>query len=137
MATTLLPATSAALDLAEEDGEREVPGRDAHPGAAAAHPQHVALAGRAGKLDRLQSLARLGGIIAAEVDRLAHLGEGVGDRLPRLLDADPHQRVALALEQVGEPLEAVGALVDASGVPGGEGGEGAGDHGVGLGLALG
>ncbi len=27
----------------------------------------------------------------------------LGDRLARLLDADPHKRVALPLEQVGEP----------------------------------
>ena len=45
-------------DLAEEDGEREVPGRDADPDAAPFHPQHVALAGRPGQLDRLQMPSR-------------------------------------------------------------------------------
>ena len=100
-------------DLAEEDGEREIPGRDADPGAAALHAKHVALAGRAGQLPRLEMGARLGGVITAEIDGLAHLGERIGNRLLRLLDRDPHQHVAIALEQIGERLEAGRTLLDA------------------------
>src|SRR3546814_20657487 len=55
--------------LPEEDREREIPRRDRRPYPASVEMQHVALAGRAGQLDRLQVGARAGGIIAAEINR--------------------------------------------------------------------
>ena len=104
--------------LAEEDGEREIPRRAAYEDPAAFHPEHVALAGRSRQLHRHEAGARLIGIITAEIRRLAHLGERVGDRLLRLLHADPHQHVAIALERVGEAIETRGAILDGPGGPG-------------------
>ena len=49
LATTELPATSAARDLAGEDRERKIPRADADEDAAAAIAQLVALAGRSGQ----------------------------------------------------------------------------------------
>ena len=114
MATTLLPAASAAETWPRKMASGKFQGAMQTQAPRPSSRMHVALAGRPGQLDRLQVPARLGGVIAAEIDRLAHLGERVGDRLLRLLDRDPHQHVAVALEQVGEPLEGGGALLDAA-----------------------
>src|SRR3546814_1559581 len=84
-----VPRRQGRRYLAEEDGEREVPRRDAHPGAPPLHPQHVALAGRPRQLHRLEVFASLRRIVAAEIDRLAYLGKRVGDGLLRLLHRDP------------------------------------------------
>ena len=120
-------------DLAEEDREREVPRRDAGEHAAPRQPQLVPLPSRAGEERRHEVRARLGGIIAAEIDRLANLAEGVGNRFARLVDAQRHKRRAVAFEQVGEPVENARAGVDRGRIPCGEGGvrgsDGGGDVG--------
>ncbi len=72
LASTVLPAASAAAHLAAEDGQREVPRADAHHGAQRAVGVVV------------EVVARLGGVVAQEVDRLAHLGDGVGEGLAGL-----------------------------------------------------
>ncbi len=61
--------------LAREDREREVPRADADPGAAPRQAQLVALAGRAGQHRRPHDALGLVGVVAQEVDRLAHLGD--------------------------------------------------------------
>jgi hypothetical protein len=68
-------------DLAGEDGEREVPGADADKGAAAAQLQLIDLADRPVEHGRgVELLLGEVRIVAAEVDRLAHLGDAVVER---------------------------------------------------------
>ncbi len=67
-------------DLAEEDRQREVPRADAGKHAAAVQTQFVRSPvgpGSSGSANR--SAAR--GVVAAEIDRLAHFGQRIGDRL--------------------------------------------------------
>ena len=114
LATTLLPAASAALTWPRKMASGKFHGamqtQAPRPSMRSTLRSPVGPGSSFGWSWR----ARLRGVIAAEVGRLADLGERVGDRLLRLLDAEPHQHVAVALEQVGEPLEAGGALLDAA-----------------------
>src|SRR3546814_16139240 len=76
-----------------------------------------ARAGRAGEGDRPAEIgARLRGIIAQEIDRLAHLGDRVDQRLARLVHREPQKQRVAFLDQVGgafEPLGAKGAAGEA------------------------
>ncbi len=107
-----------ARDLAGEDGERKVPRRDAGEDAAAVQRHHIALAGRPGqrRLFREQHAAALG-IIAQEVDRLAHLAQRVGERLARLAHGKRHQLGAVRLVEIGGTLQDAGARIGAELVP--------------------
>src|SRR5262249_57396518 len=58
-----------------------IPRADADENAAAAIAQLVRFAGRAGQRFRSKRAARLDGVIAAEIDRLTHLRDGVIERL--------------------------------------------------------
>ena len=62
-------------DLAEENRERKIPRADADEHAAPAIAQFVALAGRSRHRLRRERAPRLGGVIAAIIDRLAHFGD--------------------------------------------------------------
>src|SRR5439155_16847672 len=65
-------------DLAGEDGEREIPRRDAGEDSPPVQRQRVALAGRAGQRERLGEIrTRPRRVITAEIDRLAQLRERV------------------------------------------------------------
>ncbi len=99
--------------LAGENGEREVPRADAgeNPAATQRHRANAVAADRERQRPP-QVGARPGRIVAAEIDRLAHLGDGIGDGLAGLDDAHRHQRRHLLLEPVGGAIEACGALLD-------------------------
>ena len=87
--------------LAHEDGEREVPRADAGEHAAPVQGQFVAFAGGPGQGLRLGEVgAAPEGVVAAEIDRLAHLGQGVGD-LVGMLHGD-----AVGAHGLGDPGEA-------------------------------
>ncbi|TLD45900.1 MAG: hypothetical protein FAZ92_01836 [Accumulibacter sp.] len=89
-------------DLADEDGEGEVPRADADEDATAMQRQAVALAGRARQMDRLgEFLLRLCSVVAAEVDRLAHLGDGVGLRASAFAHEQRDEFGQAPLHQVG------------------------------------
>src|SRR5262249_16992670 len=66
-------------DLADEDRERKIPWADADEHAAAAVTKLVCFAGRARQCPRDERAPRLERVIAAEIDRLAHLRHGVID----------------------------------------------------------
>ena len=85
--------------LAEEDREREVPRRDADEDAAPAPHQPVAFAGRSGHDLGREKEPRLAGVVAAEVGRLAHLGDAVVERLAALAGHQRHQCVAFAFDR--------------------------------------
>ena len=76
-------------NLTRENGQREVPGADADEHAAPMQAELVGLAHRAAQGFRAGKL-RLGqvGVVAAEVDRLAHLRDSVGEGLASIPHAD-------------------------------------------------
>ena len=119
-ATTVLPATSAALDLAEEDRERKIPRADADEDAAAAIAQLVALAGRPGQRLRGERAARLERVVAAEIDRLAHLRHRIVERLAALRLQQRDQAAAPRLQEIAGAVERGGARLDRRRRPGGE-----------------
>ena len=96
-------------DLSDEDREREVPRADAR--------HHAQRRGRG-----TQRHARLLGIIAQEVDRLAHLCDGIGQRLARLAHDQRQQLRHAALHRVGSTVEDRGALSGRQRGPAGRGG---------------
>ena len=98
-------------DLPGEDGEREIPRRNAQEHAAPAQPQQVRLAGRAGQLLAVaEQLAALGGVIAAEIHRLAQLRDGIVERAPALHLDQMDEQAAPLLQQVGGALQNGGAF---------------------------
>ena len=92
-------------DLAEEDGQRKVPRADAGEDAAAAQGQLVELSGRPWQPFRQGGATRLDGVVAAEVDRLAHLAQGVGQGLAGLAHQQRHERGAIPFDQVAQAFE--------------------------------
>ncbi len=124
-------------DLAEENGKRKIPRADASKHAAAAVAQFVALAGRTRHRLGHQRAARLRGVIAAIIDRLAKLGERVVERLAGLVLQQRKKPAAIDLEPVSGAFERRGARIDRRCRPGrkarGGGGHcGANDRLVGL-----
>ena len=106
-------------DLAGEDRQREVPRADAGD--------------RAERLvRRAEAAARLIGVIAQEVDRLAHLPDRVRDRLAGLSHRQPDQLGHAGLRRVGGAIEDGGAVSGGDGCPGGGGGCGGAGGGGGL-----
>jgi hypothetical protein len=72
-------------DLAEKDGQRKVPRRDRHEDAAPAQAEKVRLPGGARQvLAFAEHAAALRGVVAAEIDRLAHLRQRVVEGLAAL-----------------------------------------------------
>ena len=108
--------------LADEDGEREVPRADAGEHAAPVQGQFVAFAGGPGHGVRPGEVgAAPEGVIAAEIDGLAHLGQGVGDGLAGLAHAYRHQLRHFVLEQVGGALQTRRPFAGRRRVPAGSG----------------
>src|SRR5581483_8592621 len=97
-------------DLPKEDREREVPRRDADEYAAPAPDEHIALAGRTGHHRFGEEAPGLGGIVAAEIDGLANLGDAFDQRLAALRGEDRYEAVAFGFEEVGEPFQGRGAF---------------------------
>ena len=124
-------------DLADEDGEREIPGCDGGKSAAADEVEFVAFTGRARQHGGREQSSCFGGIVAAEIHRFADFAKRVGDGFAGLMDEHGHEGRRVALEQVGEPIEYCGAGGDRGGGPGREGGVGGGQSGgeVGAGIA--
>src|SRR5438094_41913 len=85
-------------DLAEKDRERKVPRTDADENAAAAVAQRIAFTrGTRQGLGR-ERVARLQRIVAAEIDRLAHLAERIVEGLTALALQQRDQSPALRLD---------------------------------------
>ena len=92
-------------DLADENRKRKVPRTDADENAASAQPVTVLLPGRTGEKRPLTKMpARLRRVVAAEVGRLAHLGDAVVERLAALVHEERDQAVAMCLDQIGSTL---------------------------------
>ncbi|MCW0416701.1 hypothetical protein NB689_002455 [Xanthomonas sacchari] len=124
-------------DLAEEDGQREIPRADAHEHTAAVQLQFVGFAGRPGQaLGRTELRARLAGVVAQEIHRLAHFGDAVGQGLAGFLDAQRHELGHARFQQVGGVFEDGGAAGGRGAVPGRISGRGIAQrllHGGGIG----
>ncbi len=114
-------------DLAEENRERKIPRADADEHAAAAIAQLIAFAGRPRHRLWRKSTARLRGIIAAIIDRLAQFGERVIERLAGLVLQQSEEPAAIRLEPVGGAFEHRGALLDRRRRPGRKAGLGGGN----------
>ncbi len=109
--------------LAEEDRQREIPGADTDEDAAALQLQPVLLARGAGEQHArvAEVLARLGRVVAAEIDGLAQLRDRIVDRLAAFVAQQRQQRPALPLQRVGHAVEAGGAGRSRRRAPGAEG----------------
>ena len=86
-------------DLADEDGQREIPRADAQH-----RPQRLVRGG--------ERLAGLIGVTAQEIHGLAHFGDGIGGGFAGLADDEPHQQRHLGFQPVGGALQHGGALID-------------------------
>ena len=102
------------------DGQREVPRRDHDGDAARLVREPVGLAGHVEDGAALAEAQRLAPVVLAEVDGLAHLGVGLGDRLARLAGHQADEGVAPAAEPGRRPEEHRGALVGGACRPPGE-----------------
>ena len=122
-------------DLPAEDREREVPGADAHEDAAAAETQFVRFAGRARQRLRLQPFATDRGVVAAEVDRLAHLEVRIEHRAAALAHDQRGEFVVGGFPRVGYAVDDVRAGVDPARFPAGKGRERRADRASGVGGA--
>ena len=118
-------------DQPGENRQREVPRRNRHERPAPVQGQAVALARRAGQrlAFRREQAARLGGVIAQEIDRLAQFQHGIGQGLAGLALAEREERVAVRLVLVGHGFEQRGPFRSAARIPLRLGGERTLDHG--------
>ena len=121
-----IAADKCCNDLPEKNGEREIPRRDAQPDAAPFITQDVALTGRAGQIDRCKARSRLGCVIAAEINRLTHFAQRIGNRLARLMHEQRHEIGSVGFKAVGDPVKNVGACAERGRRPSGEGRQRAG-----------
>ena len=69
------------------------------------------------RLQPLELRLRLDRVVAAEIDRLAHFGDAIVQRLAALAREDGDQPVRLALHRVGHGFENVRALRPAERIP--------------------
>ena len=107
-----------AGDLAGENGERKVPGRDAREHAAPMQAERVLFSGRAFEQARGGEFqARLRRGIAQMIHRLAEIGLGIGERLARFPHQQRHQRRPVGLEQIGGAVEHGGPRLASPPVP--------------------
>ena len=112
-------------DLAEENGQREIPGADAHEHAATVQLQFIGFAGRARQgFRRTEMPARLHRIVTGEIDRFADLRDRGGHRLSGFLDAQRDDFRHTLFHQVGCVLENFGACGGRGVVPARIGGVG-------------
>ena len=77
-------------DLAGKDRQRKIPRRDAGD-----HAARLALPA--------STFARLGGVVAQEVDRLAHFRDAVGQRLAGLAGGEREELDRMVLVEIGGP----------------------------------
>ena len=102
---------------AARDGQREVPRGD-HRGDAAGRVAHlVALAGHLEKLAPALQLHRRAGVVLEEVDRLAHVGVGLGPRLRALAHREGGQRQTPLAQPRGGADQHLRALVRGTRAP--------------------
>ena len=106
--------------LPGEDGQREVPGADADPGAPAFEAQGVALAGGPGKGQGSHHALGFIGVVTQEVDRLAHLGHRVAPALVCFFHEHGAQVRQLLLHGIGSTAQRGSALGHRGVVPAGK-----------------
>ena len=105
-------------DLAGEDGQGEVPRRNTGEHAAAVQFQRVELGHRPVQhLRRAEQPLGRGGVVAQEVDGLAHLAHRVGPALAGLAHGQRRQPVEAGLQRVGHGAQDAGAAGAALRVP--------------------
>lgn len=73
-------------------------------------------------------VARLGGVVAQEVHRLAYLGDGVGEGLAGFANQQAHQGLQFGFHQIGCPVQHGGPLGWRGGLPDLAAREGAGER---------
>ena len=105
-------------DLAGEDREREIPRADAHERRRArqAEVDWIRRSGPGSDFGRGEMPAREHRVVAAEVHRLAHFAQRVGQRLARLAREQRHQLGAVSLDAGRRRARAIAAR-SASGMP--------------------
>ena len=114
-----------------EDRQREVPRCD-HRHHTASPIEVPVLFTRQIEVLRRVELRHLPGVVAAEVDRLADVGVGLGPRLAAFVDLPRGELVALVLQLAGDEFEVLGPKLHFGGRPGGEGAPRAFDRGLGV-----
>ena len=122
LAATALPATSAAATWPAKIASGKFHGLMQTKTPRPEQAQLVVLAGRPGQGLRREALLGLVGVVAQEVDRLAHLGHAVG---PASCRASPEQAAELGqarIERIGGAAQRGGAFAQRHGVPAREGG---------------
>ena len=117
-------------NLPREDRQREVPGADAGEDAAAVQLERIALASGARQQHRSEIGARAHRVVAAEVDRLAHLRDGVRNRPTALADDQRHKLGKPRLEEIADAGEDRRARARGHRVPIGRGVGGAGEGSI-------
>ena len=85
-------------DLADEDRQREIPRADADD-----RPKRTVRV-------VAEACTYLRRVVAQEIHRLAHFGDGVRQRLPGFAHQQAEQRLHAAFEQIGGAVEHVGAV---------------------------
>ena len=106
LASTALPAASAAATCPVKIASGKFHGDDAGEDAAPVQRQRVALARRPGQRHRAGEQApRLRRVIAQEIDRLAHVALRVLQRLAGLAHDHRHEARLVALEQIGGAVQ--------------------------------
>ena len=105
--------------LSGKDRERKIPRTDAGKDSAPAQAQRISLSGRA-RQQRLggKQHPRLLRVVAQEIDRLAHLGDAVRQRLARLEYAARDELGTARLKELRRPLKHRGALLCTARFPG-------------------
>ena len=121
-------------DLAGEDRERKIPGRDASEHAPTVQFEGIRFTRRSGqRLAGPKQALAFAAVVAAEVRGFAHLRDGVGECLARFLGQERDETRPVCLDEIGKPVEVCPAHNSRSGFPSGEGGARARDLGADVG----
>src|SRR4029079_5978677 len=99
-------------NLPGEDGQRKIPGTDADEYPASSHAQLIGFACRAWQGLRREKMAGVLRVEPAIVDRLAHFGNAVVDRLAPFALQKGDQATTILLKQVAGTFERGSALGD-------------------------
>ncbi len=99
------PRGQGGAHFADKNGQRKIPGADAHRDTRR----------RAGR--RQFAAQQLGGVIAAEIDRFADFRHRIGPGLAGFTDAQADQGQTLRLEGIGHAQQAGSALARRGGIP--------------------
>ncbi len=93
-------------DLTGKDRQRKVPGADGSKGAAPMEGKLVEFTSRAVELGGLSEImTTTSSIVAAEIDGLSDLSQGIRNHFSRLPDCQPYQCLMLLLHEVCRLLE--------------------------------